>query len=139
MHRRPFQLCFLTKLFLAVFLFFIVHSLWTYGRTAHGREILYTIVTSAFSSLDFYLAFLLIVFNGLLYALIIRHVYSDTSKTLQGITRGLYLLMGPEGPNKDSDGTELDHFFMVFVLPFVFIAAGWGEFYALKAWIEGTW
>ncbi len=77
---------------------------------------------------------MVILVNSLLYGLVIKYVYPTGRTTLWGLGRAVMLLKS-DHIYHDGDGGEIGHFFMIFVFPFLVIAAGLSEYQWLKAWL----
>ena len=76
----------------------------------------------------------MILVNSLLYGLVIKYVYPTGRATRRGLGQAVTLLKGDD-ICRDGDGGQFGHFFMIFVFPFLVIAAGRAEYQWLKAWL----
>ena len=101
--------------------------------SAEGRAKLRAIATSLFSSADTYIFAGVLIVNALLYSLIIKYVYPTSADTRRGIARAVMLLKNDEF--SDSDGSEIKHFFLIFILPVLFFASGTAEYQFLRKWL----
>ncbi len=103
-------------------------------RIAEGRSFLWERTQSLLRSPDTYIAFVVILVNSLIYALIIKYLYPTGRATLRGLGQAVTALKSDD-ICPDAEGGETGHFFMIFVLPFLVIATGFAEYHWLKAWL----
>ncbi len=133
-HGRPPLIGRSTKLGLTVIAFLLLVRLWDDLRSAEGRSLLWNEAKNLLLSPDSYIALVVILVNSLLYAFIIKYVYPTGRATLRGLGQAAMLLKSHDDC-RHSDGGEFGHFFMIFVFPFLVIAAGLAEYQWLKAWL----
>jgi hypothetical protein len=122
-----------TQFGLTVIGLLLLISLCGHLGTAAGRGFLWDRAMSLLSSPDTYIALLVILVNSLVYSLIIKGLYPTSRATLRGLSQAVMLVKGDEF--RDSQGGEIGHFFMIFLFPFLVLAAGIAEYQWLKAWL----
>ena len=133
-YRRPPIIGRSTKVGLTIIAVLLSVRLWDELRTVEGRSFLRDRATSLLLSPDTYIALVVILVNSLIYSLIIKYLYPTGRATLRGLGKAAMLLKG-DHICPDGDGGQFGHFFMIFVFPFLVIAAGLAEYQWLKAWL----
>ncbi len=113
----------------------LLAMLWPALQRAQGRRELWTKTVELFRSGDTYIFAAVLLVNSLLYSLLVLRFYTSGDKTARGLARAIMLLKADDF-NPDSEGNEIKHFFLIFVLPVLFIAAGTAEYQLLKNWLH---
>ena len=109
--------------------------LWPALQHAQGRRELWTKTVEFLRSGDTYIFAAVLLVNSLLYSLLVLRFYPTGAKTTWGLARAIMLLKADDF-NPDSEGNELKHFFLIFVLPVLFIGAGTAEYQLLNDWLH---
>jgi hypothetical protein len=129
--RRPPLIGRFTKFGLAViavlFLVVLLQSL----RVTPDKGRAWEETKSLLCSPDPYLALVVFLVDSLSYCHIIKCLYPTTRATL----RGLALAATLGGHHHNPQPVGMMHFFMIFVFPFLVIAAGLAEYQWLKVWL----
>ena len=127
--------CF-TKFGLVVIALLLLAQIWDDLRSATGRRELLAKAMALLSSVDTYIFGGVLLVNSLLYALMIRYLYPTGADTRSAVARAIVLLKADDF-DPQSKGSEIKHFFLIFVLPVLFFGAGTVEYQLLKAWLHG--
>jgi hypothetical protein len=114
----------------------LLAQLWPALQHAQGRRELWIKTVELLWSRDTHIFAAVLLVNSLLYSLLVLCFYSTGAKTARGLARAILLLKADEF-NPDSEGNELKHFFLIFVLPVLFIGAGTVEYHLLQEWLHG--
>ena len=109
--------------------------LWPTLQHAQGRRELWTKAVELLRSGDTYIFAAVLLVNSFLYSLLVLRFYPTGAKTARGLARAIMLLKADDF-NSDSEGNELKHFFLIFVVPVLFIGAGTAEYQFLKDWLH---
>lgn len=125
-----------TKLGLVVIALLLLVQVWDDLRSATGRRELLAKAMAWLSSVDTYIFGGVLLVNSLLYALMIRYLYPTGADTRRAVARAIMLLKADDF-DPQSEGSEIKHFFLIFVLPVLFFAAGAVEYQLFKAWLRG--
>jgi len=125
-----------TKLGLVVIALLLLAQIWDDLRSATGRRELLAKAMALLSSVDTYIFGGVLLVNSLLYALMIRYLYPTGADTRSAVARAIVLLKADDF-DPQSKGSEIKHFFLIFVLPVLFFGAGTVEYQLLKAWLHG--
>ncbi len=110
--------------------------LWPTLQHAQARRELWTKTVELLRSRDTYIFAAVLLVNSLLYSLFVLRFYPTGGKTARGLARAIMLLKADDF-NPDSEGNELKHFVLIFVLPVLFFGAGMAEYHLLKQWFHG--
>jgi hypothetical protein len=133
--KRPPLLGGFTKVGLVTIALLLLALIWDDLRTVEGRALLWDRTRGLLSSIDSYAFVAVLLVNSLVYSLIIKHVYRDGKATLRGLARAIMLLKSDEH-DMNSDGSEIGHFFLIFVLPAMVFGAGVVEYRLLTTWLH---
>ncbi len=131
---RPRAFGTFTKAGLVIIGLLLVAQIWPDLQSADGRRELWTRAITLLRSAETYILGGVLLANALLYALLMRWCYPTAIAASRGLALAIGLLKRDE-LDVASTGSELKHFFLVFVLPVLVFAAGIAEYHLLKEWI----
>ena len=116
----------------------LLAQVWPQFQDPQGRRALWTKTVELLRSMDTYIFAGVLLFNSLLYSLIVFYFYPTGAKTAQGLARVIMLFKrDTDGFVPDSDKAELKHFFLIFVLPVLVFATATAQYQFLKKWLHG--
>jgi hypothetical protein len=121
-------------LILCLFLLLAIKANWPWLQTDEGRHEVAGEVTTTLRSQDTFIAAFVVVVNVWLYAALTKRLYPTGADVRRGLRDAAMLMAGTDMDPGDTRDTaaELKHFFLIIILPFVFIAGAIGEYHVIK-------